>query len=108
MKREKGYIKKRGEGKYFVRWRIKDAVTGKTQQKSKVVKCEDYLKASDFLADQLKPPATEADIEERTFGSYMQDEWAQYVRENWKESTQVTQGSLVRRHIIPFFEDMSP
>jgi integrase len=106
MKREKGYIKKRGEGKYFVRWRIKDAVTGKTQQKSKVVKCEDYLKASDFLADQLKPPATEADIEERTFGSYMQDEWAQYVRENWKESTQVTQGSLVRRHIIPFFEDM--
>ena len=43
---------------------------------------------------------------ERTFASYMTNEWAQYTANNWKASTQITQGSLARRHIEPFFGGM--
>ena len=28
------------------------------------------------------------------------------MRDNWKESTQITQGSYVKRHIRPYFENM--
>lgn len=28
------------------------------------------------------------------------------MRENWKGSTQITQGSFVKRHITPFFQKM--
>src|SRR5439155_25639837 len=43
---------------------------------------------------------------ERTFASYVADEWAKYVRANWKASTQTTQGSLVR-HIVAHFGTMT-
>jgi integrase len=43
---------------------------------------------------------------DRTFGDYVEHEWAQYVRDNWKNSTQTTQGSFVRVHIVPYFEQM--
>jgi integrase len=67
-----------------------------------------YEEALDFLSAQLKAlkhPAPEAKPD-RTFSSFLENEWAGYVRENWKPSTQNTQGSLVRRHITPFFEKM--
>jgi integrase len=102
---KQGYIEKRKDG-HLVRWREDDGLKGKRKQVSKVVK-GDYGAALAFLAERLNPPKVEESaIRERTFGSYMQNEWAQYVRENWKSSTQVTQGSLVRRHIVPFFEEM--
>jgi len=53
----------------------------------------------DVAANHAKPI-------ERTFNSYVEKEWAQYTRDNWKESTQIVQGSFVRVHIVPFFGEM--
>jgi integrase len=94
---EHGHIAKRGENKYLVRWRE----NGK--QVSKVV-VGDYGRALAFLAHQLNPKQNEpAKPAERTFGSYATDEWAKYTADKWKLSTQTTQGSLVKRHIEPYF-----
>src|SRR5215471_12485575 len=68
----------------------------------------DYVEAQSELSLKLRPPA-EVDSTapvERIFGDYAQREWAQYVRDNWKASTQITQGSFVRVHIVPYFEKM--
>ena len=56
-----------------------------------------------MLRPAADPPAQPV---ERTFGDYAKHEWAQYTRENWKGSTQITQGSFVRVHIVPYFEKM--
>ncbi|HXC43706.1 MAG TPA: tyrosine-type recombinase/integrase [Candidatus Dormibacteraeota bacterium] len=102
---EHGNILKRGENKYLVRWRVKDQATGKSRQTAKTV-LGDYGAALAFLSDTLKNPTPTVEIPKRTFGSYAATEWARYVEENWKASTQVTQGSFLRRHIVPFFESM--
>ena len=103
---KRGYIEERSKNKHLIRWRENDPLTGKRKQVSKVIE-GDYGAAVAFLAGKLNPPKVEESaIPERTFGSYIENEWAQYVRENWKSSTQVTQGSVVRRHIVPFFEKM--
>lgn len=52
-----------------------------------------------------KPPEP-AKPAERTFASYAADEWAKYTADKWKLSTQTTQGSLVKRHIEPYFAKM--
>lgn len=69
---------------------------------SKVVE-GDYGRALAFLADKLTNPDPVPEIPQRTFQSYLETEWAQYVRENWKQSTRTTQGSLVNKHISPYF-----
>jgi integrase len=97
---ERGHIARRGENKYLVRWRT----DGK--QVSKIVR-GDYGRAMAFLAEQLNPKQPEPpSASKRTFASYMTNEWAQYTADNWKASTQTTQGSLSRRHIEPFFGGM--
>ncbi len=104
---EHGHICKRGEGKYLVRWRTKDDATGQNRQTSKVI-AGDYTAALRFLCEKVdKPAAPATEKPERTFSSFLENEWAgAYVRENWKPSTLTTQGSLVRKHITPFFEKM--
>lgn len=65
----------------------------------------DYVEAQSELSKMLRPDgaANHAKPIERTFNSYVESEWAQYTRDNWKESTQIVQGSFVRVHIVPFF-----
>jgi integrase len=104
-KRERGYIQKRAEGKYLVRWRVRDDTTGKTRQVSKVVEGDDAA-AMIFLGNKLNNPEPAPEIPQRTFGSYAETEWARYVKQHWKASTLCTQGSFVRRHIVPYFESM--
>ena len=102
---EKGHIAERGENKYLVRWRAKNAI-GKSRQLSKTVE-GDYGEALAFLSKKLNPPSgAKLEIPERTFKSYVDTEWARYTREHWKASTLVTQGSFVKRHITPYFETM--
>jgi len=51
----------------------------------------------------------EAELRERaesTAFSYVEREWAQYTADKWNASTQITQGSFVNRHIVPFFGSM--
>src|SRR5450755_3339209 len=102
---KQGYIEQRGENKYLVRWRAKDEATGKSRQISKTVE-GDYGRALAFLADKINNPKPTVEIPERTFGSYAETEWARYTKEHWKASTLCTQGSFVRRHIVPYFEKM--
>lgn len=64
----------------------------------------DWNEANNALSAKLKPQ--EPIKPKPTFASYMDDEWAHYVHDNWKASTQVTQGSFVRRHIRPYFDAM--
>lgn len=101
---KRGHIEKRSEGKYLVRWRTRDA-TGKSKQVSKVVE-GDYGAALSFLCEKVNNAAPVTEKPERTFSSFLENEWSGYVRENWKPSTQSTQGSTVRVHIAPFFEEM--
>jgi integrase len=102
---KQGYIQQRGEDRYLVRWRVKDAATGKSRQTSKTV-TGDYGKALAYLAGKLNNPGPTVEIPERTFGSYAETEWARYTKQHWKASTQATQGSFVRKHIVPYFESM--
>src|SRR5262245_6170709 len=107
-RREEGSIVEREKGrKYLIRWTSLDTTTGKNKRHNKVVKC-DYVEAQSELSRMLRPDVTASDAKpiERTFNSYVEKEWAQYTRDNWKESTQIVQGSFVRVHIVPFFGEM--
>jgi integrase len=107
-RREEGSIIERKKGrKYLIRWRATDAVTGRRKRYNKIVK-GDYVEAQSELSRMLRPEEGNESHQpvERTFGSYLDNEWAQFVRENWKGSTQITQGSFVKRHITPFFQKM--
>jgi integrase len=107
-RREEGSIVEREKGrKYLIRWTAADVLTGRRKRCNKIVK-GDYVEAQSELSRMLRPEA-DADAAqpvERTFGDYVEHEWAQYVRDNWKSSTQTTQGSFVRVHIVPYFEQM--
>ncbi len=102
--RKPGHIERRGENKFLVRWRRTEA-NGQRRQVSKIVE-GDYGKALAFLAEQLNPQLGATLSRERSFESFLEVEWAQYVRENWKASTAITMGSMVRRHIAPYFSGM--
>ena len=106
-RREEGSIVEREKGrKYLIRWRVPDPLTGKTKKLSRIVR-GDYVEAQSELSRMLRPAEeVEAAPVERTFGDYADHEWAQYTRDNWKGSTQITQGSFVRVHILPHFEKM--
>src|SRR6266849_5513455 len=107
-RREEGSIVERDKGrKYLIRWTAADALTGRRKRRNKIVK-GDYVEAQSELSRMLRPEgdAGAAQPVERTFGNYVEHEWAQYVRDNWKGSTQITQGSFVRVHIVPYFEQM--
>jgi integrase len=107
-RREQGQIVEREKGrKYLIRWTATDPLTGARKRLSQIVN-GDYVEAQSELSRKLRPP-TEAQSTapvERTFGDYAVHEWAQYVRDNWKASTQITQGSFVKVHIVPYFEKM--
>jgi Phage integrase, N-terminal SAM-like domain len=108
MRREEGSIVERVKGrKYLIRWTAADELNGQRKRRSKIVN-GDYVEAQSELSRMLRPEAGDdsAQLIERTFGSYADNEWAQYVRDNWKGSTQITQGSFVRVRIIPSFENM--
>jgi len=64
----------------------------------------DWVEAQSALNAKLKPQ--EPVKARRTFSDYMTNEWALYVTDNWKASTQITQGSFVRRYIRPYFDAM--
>jgi integrase len=68
----------------------------------------DYGNALAYLSDQLNPQKAKQPAEQpkRTFGSYLDTEWKQYMADKWKPSTQITQGSYVQHHIRPYFSDM--
>lgn len=106
-RREEGSIIEREKGrKYLIRWTAPDPVTGVRKRCNKIVK-GDYVEAQSELSRMLRPaPDAPAQPVERTFGDYAEREWAQYTRDNWKGSTQITQGSFVRVHIVPYFEKM--
>jgi integrase len=106
-RREQGQIVEREKGrKYLIRWTTTDPLTGARKRLSEIVK-GDYVEAQSELSRKLRPPDAESAAPvERTFGDYAGREWAQYIRDNWKASTQITQGSFVRVHILPHFEKM--
>ena len=106
-RREEGSIVEREKGrKYLIRWTATDPLTGVSKRRNKIVK-GDYVEAQSELSRMLRPEAdAETQPVERTFGDYAEHEWAQYTRDNWKGSTQITQGSFVRVHIVPYFEKM--
>ena len=97
---EQGSIVTREEGrKYLLRW------TEDGKRHSQIVR-GDYVEAMSALTKKLRP-TDEAPKIERTFASYMEQEWAQYQRDHWKASTQTTYGSYVTQHIRPYFDDMT-
>jgi integrase len=106
-RREEGSIVEREKGrKYLIRWTSPDPLTGTRKRCNKIVK-GDYVEAQSELSRMLRPEAdTPAQPIDRSFGDYAEHEWAQYTRDNWKSSTQITQGSFVRVHIVPHFEKM--
>ena len=105
-RREEGSIVERDKGrKYLIRWTATDPVTGESKRCSKIVK-GDYVEAQSELSRKLRPEPEAEAKPERTFASYADKEWAQYTRDKWKESTQITQGSFVTKHIRPFFDSM--
>ena len=53
------------------------------------------------------PANDEAPQLERTFASYAENEWSQYMRDRWKSTTQTTQGSFVTQHIRPYFDSLA-
>lgn len=91
--------------KYLIRWSTKDA-DGKTVRHNKIVN-GDSIEAEAELGRMLRPVAEAAKPVERTFASYADGEWAQYVADHWKSSTQLTQGSFVTKHIRPYFDGMN-
>lgn len=96
---EQGSIVERVQGrKYLIRW------TQDGKRHGVIVK-GDYVEAMSELTKKLRPTGEEPKIE-RTFASYMENEWAQYQRDHWKASTQITYGSYVTHHIRPYFDDM--
>jgi integrase len=106
-RREEGSIVEREKGrKYLIRWTAPNPLTGQRQRCNRIVR-GDYVEAQSELSRMLRPEEdAEAAPVERTFGDYAEHEWAQYARDNWKASTQITQGSFVRVHIVPHFEKM--
>lgn len=110
-RREEGQIIKRGENKYLVRWTTKNAeltASGRRKQPSQIIN-GDYAAAHSFLSNKLKElnaPATNPQPLQRTFASYVEKEWAQYVEDHWKGSTKITQGNFVKQHIVPYFGEM--
>jgi integrase len=105
-RREEGSIEERIQGKkYLIRWTTKDE-TGKSVRKNKIVK-GDFIEAQSELARKVRPANGEEPRPERTFASYADNEWAQYVKDNWKWTTQKTQGSFVSQHIRPYFDSMA-
>ncbi len=105
-RRERGSIKVRiPNEKYLIRWTVKDQ-GGKTVRHNRIVR-GDYVEAQAALAKALRSPAdSEVKITQRTFAGYPDNEWSQYTRDKWKESTRATQGSFVSKHIRPFFDGM--
>jgi len=99
--RKPGHIERRGADRFLVRWSTTKA-DGQRKQKSKIV-VGDRGKALAFLNDQLNAQPETVPTPVRTFGSFLEVEWAQYAREHWKASTSVTMGSMVRRHIASYF-----
>lgn len=103
---KQGHIEQRGKNKYLVRWRVKDPTTGKSTRLSRMIE-GDYAAALVFLTNQInakdKPDQPKP---ERTFNDFVVNEFAQYTRDNWKASTQLVQGSSVKRHIVPYFGEM--
>ncbi len=97
---ERGSIQQRDTSKYLIRFRR----NGK--QLSRVVNGDYALALAELSKELTNTPPPEPPAPERTFASYMELEWAQYVRDKWKASTQTTQGRFVHKHIRPFFDDM--
>lgn len=106
-RREAGSIVERVKGrKYLIRWTVESQLTGQNTRHSKMVR-GDYVEAQAELSRMLRPTeAKQAKPVERPFSDYVTNEWAQYMRDNWKGSTQITQGSFVKRHILPYFGEM--
>jgi|SRR5579864_149062 len=110
-RREAGSIEERIKGKkYLIRWTCSGCERFKhydSKRHNRTVK-GDFVEAQAELARALRPiDGDAAHSDERTFASYMEQEWAQYTRNNWKDSTQVTQGSFVTKHIRPYFDRMT-
>lgn len=110
-RREAGSIEERIKGKkYLIRWTCAGCERYKhsdLKRHNRIVK-GDFVEAQAELARALRPISSESvQPTERTFASYMDQEWAQYTRNNWKDSTQVTQGSFVTKHIRPYFDRMT-
>ena len=99
--RKRGSIIPRGQDRWLIRWRDEHR-----KQKSRMI-AGDYSLALVELSKAIKnEPAPATPPAPRTFADYAATEWAQYVDENWKDSTRITQGSFVHRHILPYFGDM--
>jgi integrase len=109
-RREEGSIEERIQGKkYLIRWMCAGCERYKhtdLKRHNRIVK-GDSVEAQSELARVLRPiEGQPAPPTERTFASYMENEWAQYTRDKWKDSTQITQGSFVTKHIRPYFDGM--
>jgi integrase len=112
-RREEGQIIKRGENKYVVRWSSNKpqelTASGRRKQPSETV-YGDYAAAHSFLSNKLKElkagPDSNPQSPQRTFKSYVEKEWAQYVEDHWKGSTKITQGNFVTQHIVTYFGEM--
>jgi hypothetical protein len=107
-RREEGSIVERVKGrKYLIRWTAADELNGQRKRRSKIVN-GDYVEAQSELSRMLRPEAGDviSVTAECPLDQLCRIEWAQYVRDNWKGSTQITQGSFVRVRIIPSFENM--
>jgi integrase len=106
---EEGSIEQRIEGrKYLIRWTCMGCETyGHTDKRrhNKIIN-GDWVEASKALNDVLRPVPGQVKPLERTFASYADHEWAQYVQDKWKASTQITQGSFVNKWIRPYFDAM--
>ena len=109
-RREAGSIEERVKReKYLIRWTCAGCEQYKhseLQRHNRILK-GDSVEAQAELARMLRSANADAKKPERTFTSYMDLEWLQYTRNKWKDSTQVTQGSFVTKHIRPYFDAMT-
>ena len=105
---KQGQIKPRGvdrDGvpKFLIRWRARR--DGKSVIVSEMIHGS-HAEAMKALAEHIINPNPAPKPVEKTFGSFLETEFAAYMHEHWKGSTQITHGCAVRRHILPFFEAM--
>ena len=109
-RREEGSIEERIQGeKYLLRWSCTGckAYQHTEPKRHNCIVNGDYIEAQAELAKILRPEPGREVKPERTFASFAETEWMDYVHKAWKPSTQVCQGSLVTKRIRPYFDVMN-
>ena len=107
-----GYVFRRGKW-WVIRYRIRTA-DGGWKHKAETVRSTMKSDASNLLDQRLRSVNAGAVLPlPIRFSDFVKNQWANYIAERWKASTQATMGSFVANHLVPYFghfwlSDISP